>query len=45
MYRVRVVPMSFIVDRTGVIRYRELGYRNWTEPESESIVEETLRPR
>jgi cytochrome c biogenesis protein CcmG/thiol:disulfide interchange protein DsbE len=45
MYRVRVVPMSFIVDRTGVIRYRELGYRNWTEPESESIVEEALRPR
>jgi peroxiredoxin len=44
-YRVRALPMSFIVDRTGVLRHREVGYRDWTDRESVFIVDEALRPR
>jgi peroxiredoxin len=44
-YRIRALPASFIVDRTGVIRHRELGYRDWTDRESQFIVDEALRPR
>jgi len=44
-YRVRALPVSFIVDRGGVIRHREIGYRDWTDRESRFIVEEALRPR
>ena len=45
LYRVRALPMSFIVDRTGIVRHREIGYRDWTDRESRVIVEEALRPR
>jgi cytochrome c biogenesis protein CcmG, thiol:disulfide interchange protein DsbE len=45
LYRVRALPISFIVDRTGIIRHREIGYRDWTDRESRFIVEEALRPR
>jgi peroxiredoxin len=45
LYRVRALPISFIVDRTGIIRHREIGYRDWTDRESQVIVEEALRPR
>ncbi len=44
-YRLRGVPSSFLVDRGGVIRYREVGYRDWTDAESRRMVEETLRAR
>lgn len=45
LYRVRALPMSFLVDRDGVLRHREIGYRDWTTGESRFIVEEALRPR
>lgn len=45
LYRVRALPMSFIVDQGGVLRYREIGYRDWTTSESRLAVEEALRPR
>lgn len=44
-YRVRALPMSFVVDRSGMLRHREIGYRDWTDRESAFIVEEALRPR
>ncbi|MFQ5896558.1 MAG: TlpA disulfide reductase family protein [Nitrospinota bacterium] len=28
------LPTSLVIDRRGVIRSRELGYRDWTDPES-----------
>ena len=45
LYRVRALPITFIVDRGGVIRHREIGYRDWTTEESRYIVDEALRPR
>ncbi|MBI2469206.1 MAG: TlpA family protein disulfide reductase [Candidatus Rokubacteria bacterium] len=45
LYRVRALPMSFIVDQGGVVRYREIGYRDWTTSESRLAVEEALRSR
>lgn len=44
-YRIRGIPSSFIVDRTGVVRYREVGYRDWTGSETEAILDEALRSR
>jgi peroxiredoxin len=45
LYRIRALPVSFIVDRTGIVRHREIGYRNWIDRESAVIVDEALRPR
>ena len=45
LYRVRALPVSYIVDRGGMIRHREIGYRDWTDRESRVIVGEALRPR
>jgi peroxiredoxin len=45
LYRVRGIPSTFIVDRAGVLRYREIGYRDWTTAESRAIVDGALRPR
>jgi peroxiredoxin len=45
LYRVRALPMSFVVDRTGLLRHREIGYRDWTDRESAFILDEALRAR
>ena len=44
-YRIRALPTSYIVDREGVVRYREIGYRDWMSAESRYLLEEALRPR
>jgi peroxiredoxin len=44
-YRVRALPISYVVDRTGVVRHREIGYRDWTDRETQFILDEALRPR
>lgn len=44
-YRVRGIPSSFVVDRAGVVRYREVGYRDWTGSETRAILDDALRPR
>jgi peroxiredoxin len=45
LYRVRGLPASFIVDRAGVIRHRELGYRDWADREARVVVDDALRAR
>lgn len=45
LYRIRGLPSSFVVGRDGVVKYREIGYRDWTDRESRFILEEALRPR
>ncbi len=42
-YRLVGVPTTFVLDRAGVIRYREVGFRDWTSRESRAIVEDVLR--
>jgi peroxiredoxin len=39
LYRISGIPASFLIDRQGVIRHRELGYRDWTTPESRKLLE------
>ncbi|MGH7320559.1 MAG: TlpA disulfide reductase family protein [Candidatus Rokuibacteriota bacterium] len=45
LYRVRGLPASFVIDRSGVVRHRELGYRDWTTRESQVLLDEILRSR
>lgn len=42
-FRIVGIPASFLVDKEGVIRFRELGYRDWTDGESTKMLEELIR--
>jgi peroxiredoxin len=44
-YRVRALPTSFLIDRDGVLRHREVGYRDWTSAETRYLLDEALRRR
>jgi len=44
-YRIRALPTSFIIDRTGVLRYREVGYRDWMSGETRYLLDDALRAR
>jgi peroxiredoxin len=41
-YRVFGIPVSFLIDREGIIRGREPGFRDWTTAESRRKLEELL---
>lgn len=43
LYRISGIPASFLVDKEGIIRHRELGYRDWTDPESRKMLEAILK--
>lgn len=43
LYRLSAIPASFLVDKQGIIRYKELGYRDWTDGESTKILKELIR--
>jgi peroxiredoxin len=45
LYRVRGLPSSVIVGRDGLVRHREVGFRDWMDPASRRVVEEALQPR
>ncbi len=42
MYRVLGIPGSFLIDRQGVVRHVEIGFRDWTSPESREKLEKLL---
>ena len=42
-YRVFGIPITFLIDREGIIRAREPGFRDWTSPESRRLIEQVLR--
>lgn len=42
-YRLRGLPTSFLIDRQGVIRSVEIGYRDWASPESRQKLEALLK--
>jgi peroxiredoxin len=44
-YRVRGLPTTVIVGVDGVVRHRELGYRDWDRAESRALVDAVMRPR
>jgi peroxiredoxin len=42
-YRLRGLPMSFLIDRQGAIRAVEIGFRDWASPESRRGLEALLK--
>ena len=44
-YRVFGIPITFLIDRDGIIRGREPGFLDWTTPDSRGKLEELLRQR
>jgi len=42
-YRFSAIPASILIDTQGIIRFRELGYRDWTDPKSTKLLEQVLR--
>jgi peroxiredoxin len=44
-YRVFGIPTTVLIDREGIIRAREPGFRDWTTPESRKKLEELLGKR
>ncbi len=43
LYRIFSIPASFLIDKAGIIRYKELGYRDWTDLESRKKLEAILK--
>ncbi len=39
------LPTTIVIDRQGVIRSRELGYRNWTDEKSTALITKLLNER
>lgn len=37
-YGVRTLPMSYLVDRKGIIRHQIFGARDWKSPEAEKLI-------
>lgn len=42
-YRLFSIPATILIDKDGMIRHRELGYRDWTDPKSRKLLEEILK--
>ncbi len=42
-YHVFGLPVSMLIDRQGIVRAREIGYRDWTDKESWRQVESLLQ--
>ncbi len=43
LYRMFSLPATFLIDKQGIIRHRELGYSDWTDPDSRKKLEEILK--
>lgn len=44
-YGVYSLPTNFLIDRKGVIKYKFIGLRDWTNKESKNIIEDFLTKR
>ena len=42
-YKFFALPSSVLIDKQGIIRFKEQGYRNWTDPESRKQLEMILK--
>jgi len=45
MYGVRILPVTFLVDRHGVITHQIFGSRDWQEPENRDGIRNLLKVR
>jgi peroxiredoxin len=42
-YGVYSLPVTFLIDRNGVIQHKVLGLRNWTDSKSKKLIEKILK--
>jgi peroxiredoxin len=42
IYGARTLPMTYVIDRQGVIRQRVFGARDWNSPEARQLMREML---
>lgn len=42
LYGARTLPMTFLIDRDGIIRYRIFGARDWQSPEAKALIQALL---
>lgn len=42
-YRLVGIPTTFLIDRAGRIRFKEVGFRDWTDPGSRKKLEKILQ--
>ena len=45
LYGARTLPMTFLVDRSGTIRHRIFGARDWHSAEARRLIHTLLRER
>jgi len=43
-YGARSLPMTFMVDRQGVVRHQIFGARDWGAPEAQQLVQMLMKP-
>ena len=43
LYGARSLPMTYVIDRKGIIRQRVFGSREWDSPESRELILEMLQ--
>ena len=43
-YGARTLPISYIIDREGIIRHRVFGARDWNGPQAKEIIQALLTP-
>jgi len=41
-WKVRMLPISFVIDRQGAIRYQLVGEANWTGPDVAPVIERLI---
>ena len=41
-YGIRTLPMSYVVDRHGILRHRIFGARDWNSPQARDLIQELL---
>ncbi len=42
LYGVHALPVTFFIDRKGVIRHKVMGFKDWTDSSSRKLVEKLL---
>jgi peroxiredoxin len=43
MYGARTLPISFMVDRRGIVRQKIFGARDWDSPEARDLIHELMK--
>ncbi len=43
IYGARTLPMTYVIDRRGIIRQRVFGARDWNSPEARQLISELLQ--